>query len=158
MVNQRNNKGFTLIELAIVIAIVGIITAIAVPQYTNHVRKAKFTDLKASVFPLKVQLIECYNNNGTNAAICNTSTASQTDTWQVTTDMLARAAVSDAVGSVTITADNNGPKITVIPAANNGFLSTDTYELIGITATSSSGGLYIQDWQQAGGGCAKNWC
>ncbi len=54
--NKTQNKGFTLIELMIVVAVIGILSAIAYPSYTQYVLRAKRGDAKAAL--LSVQLAE----------------------------------------------------------------------------------------------------
>lgn len=57
--NKNKIKGFTLIEMMIVVAILGIVSAIAIPSYNEYVRKAKRTDGKE--FLIRVaQLQESY--------------------------------------------------------------------------------------------------
>lgn len=51
--------GFTLIELLIVVAIIGILAAIAVPQYQTYTKKAKFTEVINSTASLKTAIEGC---------------------------------------------------------------------------------------------------
>lgn len=58
---MRNySSGFTLIELLIAIAIVGILTAIAVPSYQKYTRRAHYTEIINAVAPFKLGVEECF--------------------------------------------------------------------------------------------------
>jgi type IV pilus assembly protein PilA len=62
-------KGFTLIELMIVVAIIGILAAIAIPAYQDYTIRAQVTEGLNLASDLKASIGEAYNSSGTGTGI-----------------------------------------------------------------------------------------
>jgi type IV pilus assembly protein PilE len=71
MQQKQKNAGFTLIELMIVIAIMGILLAIAIPSYTNYIIRSRTTEATNTLSDLRVRMEQFFQDNrnfGTGAA------------------------------------------------------------------------------------------
>lgn len=78
---MKKSKGFTLLELMIVVAIIGVVASVAIPAYTGYLTTARMSEAKNNIAALKLAEEEYYleNNNyfdGANAGEINTNSGS----------------------------------------------------------------------------------
>jgi type IV pilus assembly protein PilA len=125
---QRNSKGFTLIELLIVIAIIGILAAIAIPSYTGYVKRAKVQEVVHTMGAVKTGVTAFFTESNTLPAASGSIAGIKTELGvDVPDKYLASLAVT---GGAVPTGVSGGPgtiTATFTPAGTN----TATQKAIG---------------------------
>jgi type IV pilus assembly protein PilA len=114
---MKAQKGFTLIELMIVVAIVGILAAVAIPSYQTYTRKAAYSEILAAMGSVKTAVGVCVSQA---TALTECDSAGEVGVT-LPTGLTTGALASIAMGT--------GATITATPRAYKGITADDTCTL-----------------------------
>ena len=140
IIMKQVQKGFTLIELMIVVAIIGILAAVAIPAYQDYVVKAKLSKAAAVVDPLKLALAMYNQEQGSfPSATVTTATA-----W-------AAGSLWDSIGLSTLPSTTT--EVTAIGIAPNGVITIT----LGAIKASTINGKVVTMTPSTAGSTAVTW-
>ena len=151
---KKLQQGFTLIELMIVVAIIGILAAIAIPQYSDYMTRSRLGKVNSAVATLKLAVAENAQFNG------GTVTLSAADNWAgpISSGGLGLNGIPTTTQEVSNFGVSTGG---VITATLTGPLATASACGTGTSVTftpSSAANQTVMNWTAAMGGTATTIC
>jgi type IV pilus assembly protein PilA len=120
MMKKQAQAGFTLIELMIVVAIIGILAAVAIPAYSDYTVKAKVANIMSAVDSLKTSVALCAQEAGGDPATCAKGATPGTPDLTPTKEVASGSADATGMISVVLASDVgtglSGKTVTFKPA------------------------------------------
>lgn len=118
-VSKKVQQGFTLIELMIVVAIIGILAAVALPAYKDYTVRAKVTEVVLAASAGKDAVAEHFNYKGTLPTTAEINVGTQASQYVSSVAWSGTVLTATATGETKI----NGSTITLTPSASGDVLN-----------------------------------
>lgn len=102
---MRRHQGFTLIEVMIVVAIVAILAAVAIPSYTEYIQRSRIIESTSTLASMRVKMEQYFQDNRSYVGACTAGTVAPTP---IATQFFAYGCSGLAAGTYLITATGAG--------------------------------------------------